>query len=106
MILVLAWCVFIILFAFCFVLGSQPVDIVWLHNNREIPTNDPVCRMVTKGNKHLLIIPEVFPEDSGEYVCEAYNEYGDTDTFCRLNVHEGTKLHPFCFTSYPFYYLP
>ncbi|XP_052235177.1 myosin light chain kinase, smooth muscle-like isoform X3 [Dreissena polymorpha] len=68
--------------------GTPPIDIVWVHNNREIPHTDPVCRMVTRGNTHMLIIPEVFPEDSGEYVCEAYNSYGDTDTFCRLNVHE------------------
>lgn len=74
----------------CVCLGSPPIDIVWLHNNREIPATDPVCRMVTKGNKHMLIIPEVFPADAGEYVCEAYNDYGDTDTFCRLKVHEGT----------------
>jgi len=47
--------------------------------------------MVTHGNTHTLIIPEVFTEDSGEYVCEAYNNYGDTDTFCRLNVHAGTN---------------
>ena len=75
-------------FIICYI-GTPPIDIVWVHNNREIPPLDPVCRMITKGNTHMLVIPEVFPEDAGEYVCEAYNDYGDTDTFCRLNVHEG-----------------
>ena len=42
--------------------------------------------MVSSGHTHTLIIPEVFPEDEGEYVCEAYNDFGDTDTFCRLVV--------------------
>lgn len=76
------------MFLLCY-LGTPPIDIVWVHNNREIPPSDPVCRMITKGKTHMLIIPETFPEDSGEYVCEAYNDYGDTDTFCRLTVHEG-----------------
>jgi hypothetical protein len=26
-------------------------------------------------------------EDAGEFVCEAYNEYGEIDTFCRINVN-------------------
>ena len=67
-------------------IGTPPIDIVWVHNNREIPPTDPVCRMKAEGNTRMLIIPEVFPEDQGEYVCEAYNDFGDTDTFCRLVV--------------------
>ena len=42
--------------------------------------------MKTDGLVHRLIIPEVLPEDTGEFVCEAYNDYGDTDTFCFLTV--------------------
>ena len=47
--------------------------------------------MLADGHTHTLIIPEVFPEDQGEYVCEAYNDFGDTDTFCRLVV-KGLQL--------------
>lgn len=42
--------------------------------------------MKSDGNTHRLIIPEVLPEDTGEFVCEAYNDWGDTDTFCFLHV--------------------
>ena len=35
---------------------------------------------------HSLLVPRATADNSGEYVCEAYNEYGDTDTFCRLAV--------------------
>ncbi|KAL3854884.1 hypothetical protein ACJMK2_014120 [Sinanodonta woodiana] len=74
--------------------GTPPIDIVWVHNNREIPISDPVCRMLHDGNVHSLVIPEVFPEDTGEYVCEAYNDFGDTDTFCRLVVREQPENSP------------
>lgn len=26
-------------------------------------------------------------KDAGEFVCEAYNEYGEIDTFCRIHVN-------------------
>ena len=74
--------------------GTPPFDIVWVHNNREIPHTDPICRMISSGHTHTLIIPEVFPEDEGEYVCEAYNDFGDTDTFCRLTVKGTSTLPP------------
>ena len=33
-----------------------------------------------------LKIPELFPEDSGIYTCEAFNDFGETFTSCSLLV--------------------
>lgn len=68
---------------------------MWVHKDKEINFEDPVFKMKSEGSVHRLIIPEVLPEDTGEFVCEAYNDYGDTDTFCFLCVRgrkgEGTS---------------
>lgn len=69
-----------------FLPGTPPIEIVWVHKDREISFEDPVFKMKSDGNTHRLIIPEVLPEDTGEFVCEAYNDCGDTDTFCFLHV--------------------
>ena len=68
------------------VAGSPPIDVIWIHNDREIHSNDPIFRRVSEGNLHKLVIPEVLRNTSGEFVCEAYNDYGDTDSYCMLNV--------------------
>lgn len=66
--------------------GSEPIDVFWIHNNREVTPQDTECQLIRDGNIHKLVIPQVCQQDVGEYVCEAYSDYGDTDTFCRLNV--------------------
>ncbi len=66
--------------------GSDAIDVFWIRNNREVTPQDTECRLVSEGNVHKLVIPQVCQQDAGEYVCEAYSDLGDTDTFCRLNV--------------------
>ncbi|XP_041374354.1 myosin light chain kinase, smooth muscle-like isoform X3 [Gigantopelta aegis] len=68
--------------------GSQPVNVFWIHNNREILPQDSEYTQVADGDVRKLILSRVFEQDTGEYVCEAYNDYGDTDTFCRLQVRD------------------
>ncbi|CAC5377019.1 MYLK [Mytilus coruscus] len=68
--------------------GSPPVEIVWVHNNSEVNEDHAVYRTTCFDNIHQLVIPRCKPEDAGEFVCEAYNEYGEIDTFCRLSVSE------------------
>lgn len=84
--LCLALNVFIAWACSIFLPGTPPIEIVWVHKDREISFEDPVFKMKSDGNTHRLIIPEVLPEDTGEFVCEAYNDCGDTDTFCFLHV--------------------
>jgi hypothetical protein len=39
-----------------------------------------------KGGVATLTINEVFPEDEGQYVCEATNSMGTAKTTCKLTV--------------------
>ena len=77
--------------------GTSPIEVFWVHNNNDIPPKDPIFEQVMYTENdglsyiHKLLISEVLPEDAGEYVCEAYNQYGDTDTFCRLSI-TGRKM--------------
>ena len=43
--------------------------------------------MTSEGNVHTLIIGEVYPEDSGLYACEVYNDMGDDECSCELIVN-------------------
>lgn len=66
--------------------GSLPMDIVWVHNEDELNPEDPDYIQVSEGNTHRLLITAAFPEDSGTYICEAYNDAGEADTACELTV--------------------
>jgi len=60
-------------------------DVVWIHNGKEIkPSKDFQYHHVD--SRYSLKIPELFPEDSGVYTCEAFNDYGETFTTCSLYV--------------------
>ena len=66
--------------------ATGPIEVIWLHNDQEIKKTSTVYQMVSDGNVHRLVIPEVFPEDGGSYVCEVYNDIGDEDCQCTLTV--------------------
>lgn len=69
----------------CRIIGSEKFDVVWLHNNKEIkPSKD--FQYTNEANIHKLIIAEIFPEDSGVYTCEAFNDAGESFSSCTLNV--------------------
>lgn len=67
-------------------LGSLPMDIVWIHNEDELDPDDTDYVQTSDGHTHRLLISAAFPEDSGTYICEAYNDFGETDTACELIV--------------------
>lgn len=69
-----------------FFLGIFFIEIVWVYKDREISFEDLVFKMKSDGNIYRLIIFEVLLEDMGEFVCEAYNDCGDIDTFCFFYV--------------------
>merc|ERR1712080_39004 len=55
-------------------------------------------------NSHLfsLKIPELFPEDSGIFTCEAFNDYGETFTSCSLFITcPGVRLISDVFKTFP-----
>ena len=53
----------------------------------EVKAEDPHFLLASFGSAlHTLTLPSAGPETSGEFVCEAYNDFGDTDTFCLVAV--------------------
>lgn len=62
------------------------MDIVWVHNEDELNPDDPDYIQLSDGHIHRLVISAAFPEDSGTYICEAYNDFGEADTACELLV--------------------
>lgn len=69
----------------CRIIGAQKFDVVWLHNNKEIkPSKD--FQYTNEANIYKLQIAEIFPEDSGTYTCEAFNDAGESFTTCTINV--------------------
>ncbi len=62
------------------------MEVIWLHDDKEIKRKNSVYQVKSEGNVHTLVIPEIFPEDGGLYVCELYNEIGDDDSTCTVTV--------------------
>lgn len=69
----------------CRIIGANKFDVIWLHNNKEIkPSKD--FKYTNEANIYKLEIAEIFPEDSGAYTCEAFNDAGESFSSCTLNV--------------------
>ncbi|XP_069686561.1 titin homolog isoform X2 [Periplaneta americana] len=70
--------------------GSPPLDVVWVKDSVEIP-DCADFRYVDHGDgRFALRLADIFPQDSGEYRCEAYNEHGDAFTSGTVRVSEGS----------------
>lgn len=69
----------------CRITGAEVFDVVWLHDNKEIkPSKD--FDYSNEANIYKLTIAEIFPEDSGTYTCEAFNDVGESFSTCTINV--------------------
>jgi len=69
----------------CKIFCTSGFDVVWIHNGKEIkPSKD--FQYHHNENRYMLKIPELFPEDSGIYTCEAFNDFGETFSTCSLFV--------------------
>uniref|UniRef100_A0A4W5NXE3 Myosin light chain kinase, smooth muscle n=1 Tax=Hucho hucho TaxID=62062 RepID=A0A4W5NXE3_9TELE len=69
------------------VTGTPHPEIVWLHNGKEIQESEDF-HFERKGSQYSLFIQEVFPEDTGKYTCEVWNEVGEVRTEASLTVQE------------------
>jgi len=72
-------------FGVLFATGADKFDVVWLHNHKEIkPSKD--FEYANVANVYTLKIAEIFPEDSGTYTCEAFNDAGEAFSSCSIVV--------------------
>ncbi|XP_027020238.2 myosin light chain kinase, smooth muscle isoform X1 [Tachysurus fulvidraco] len=69
------------------VTGHPVPEVLWLQNGKEIQESEDF-HFESKGSLHSLLIQEVFPEDTGTYTCEAWNEVGEARTEASLTVQE------------------
>ncbi|XP_072435441.1 myosin light chain kinase, smooth muscle-like [Chiloscyllium punctatum] len=69
------------------VAGNPPPEIIWLHNGKEIQESEDF-QFEKNGNEFSLFIQEVFPEDTGKYTCEAWNDFGEAQSQAILTVQE------------------
>ncbi|KAM6222742.1 myosin light chain kinase, smooth muscle isoform 6-T6 [Rhynchocyon petersi] len=67
--------------------GKPPPEVIWLHNGKEIQESEDF-HFEQQGSRHSLCIQEVFPEDTGTYICEAWNSAGEVRTQAVLTVQE------------------
>ena len=57
---------------------------------------------MARGNTYILEIQEIFPEDSGTYTCEAFNDAGECFSTATLNVSvPGEPAPPLAFKAFP-----
>ncbi len=66
-------------------LGTEPLNIRWTHDKVDIQDSTSF-RYRRNGKSACLLIADPFPEESGEYVCWAENNYGITKTYIDLTV--------------------
>lgn len=76
---------------FCCGSANPPPEIIWLHNGKEIQETEDF-HFEKKGNEYSLYIQEVFPEDTGKYTCEAWNDLGEIQTEATLTVQGNSFL--------------
>ncbi|XP_017325060.1 myosin light chain kinase, smooth muscle isoform X1 [Ictalurus punctatus] len=69
------------------VTGHPAPEVLWLQNGKEIQESEDF-HFESKGSQYSLFIQEVFPEDTGTYTCEAWNEVGEARTEASLTVQE------------------
>uniref|UniRef100_A0A8C1PXY6 Myosin light chain kinase, smooth muscle n=1 Tax=Cyprinus carpio TaxID=7962 RepID=A0A8C1PXY6_CYPCA len=69
------------------VTGNPAPEVVWLHNGKEIQESEDFY-FERKGCQYTLFIQEVFPEDTGTYTCEVWNDTGVARTEASLTVQE------------------
>ena len=64
---------------------SSDTDVIWFKDGKELPNNSEFEQRFD-GKEAVLDILEVFPEDAGNYTCEAENDHGITKTSCTVKI--------------------
>lgn len=75
--------------------GNPAPEVVWLQNGKEIQESEDFY-FERKGCRYTLFIQEVFPEDTGTYTCEVWNDTGVARTEALLTVQGTNHTVPYC----------
>lgn len=67
------------------VAGQPPPEVTWFREGHQITDSDDF-KITREGNKSVLLIKEVFPEDSGIFTCRATNPAGVAECSAELFV--------------------
>jgi hypothetical protein len=65
--------------------GDPEPQVNWTKNGEPLVSSDAVA-LKYRNRVAVMTIPEVFPEDEGNYVCTATSSMGKTETKCILKV--------------------
>ena len=71
----------------CKVKGEPVPEITWYYDGQPIKT-DEIYKVIPGEveGESTLKIPEIFPEDAGEYTVKATNEAGEVESTAVVNV--------------------
>lgn len=61
--------------------------VLWIRNDQELKNSEDFTYLEEGEGEYSLVIRDIFPEDAGIYICEAYNAHGDAHSYCRIAVH-------------------
>ncbi|KAK3703484.1 hypothetical protein RRG08_024788 [Elysia crispata] len=76
----------------CTVAGNPKPDIQWYKGSREIFDNDKF-EIKTEGEKHILVVKDVYGEDADEYSARASNKGGSRVSRCQLEIRSPPKIN-------------
>ncbi|XP_074662091.1 titin-like isoform X2 [Tubulanus polymorphus] len=74
----------------CQVIASPQPEITWLLDGEAL-TDTAIYTMVYEDGVCKMTIQETFPEDEGQYTCQAVNTIGQDTTSCELYIREKPK---------------
>ncbi|XP_076459198.1 uncharacterized protein LOC143292619 isoform X2 [Babylonia areolata] len=101
--------------------GTPPIRVYWQHDNTPVTDHTPGFSLHAAEHddddhhhsnnssdstnsssvRYCLVIARAGPQHGGQFVCEAYNQCGDTDSFCTVLVREHADPDPPAFLTPP-----
>ncbi|CAJ0962097.1 unnamed protein product, partial [Mesorhabditis belari] len=69
---------------------QEPMEVKWIRNNMVVADSSGFKYKKDKNHCGLMIV-DAFPEDAGEYICEAKNQWGVARCAMRLEIRSDDK---------------